>query len=186
MDPLAKSYPFVTPYAFAENATINSIDMDGLEKYLVVYEPIGNGVSKITITTVLNIETKRYENMELYFNDNSPFDQSRFILRIRNGHRFLGEPIITPKEQEATNENLNIEEYDLHYNHSEKYDDGNGKFSVNVTGPNPKGGKDIDVGIGKDFETKKFNRLVSVGYLMGISFQGGHLLILMVSMYQIY
>ncbi|MBD0286758.1 MAG: hypothetical protein ICV79_15210, partial [Flavisolibacter sp.] len=32
VDPLAKSYPWVSPYAFAENSPIENIDLDGLEK----------------------------------------------------------------------------------------------------------------------------------------------------------
>lgn len=35
-DPLTKSYPYLTPYAFAENDVISSIDLDGLEKYKIV------------------------------------------------------------------------------------------------------------------------------------------------------
>jgi len=36
VDPLAKQYPYKTPYDFAENDVIRSIDLDGLEKYVVV------------------------------------------------------------------------------------------------------------------------------------------------------
>jgi RHS repeat-associated protein len=36
VDPLTQNYPFLTPYAFAENDVISSIDRDGLEKYRVV------------------------------------------------------------------------------------------------------------------------------------------------------
>ena len=32
VDPLTKDYPYLTPYAFAENDVIRSIDLDGLEK----------------------------------------------------------------------------------------------------------------------------------------------------------
>jgi RHS repeat-associated protein len=35
-DPIAKDYPGVTPYAFAENDVIRSIDLDGLEKFIVI------------------------------------------------------------------------------------------------------------------------------------------------------
>lgn len=35
VDPLAKSYPWNSTYAFAENDVIRSIDLDGLEKYIV-------------------------------------------------------------------------------------------------------------------------------------------------------
>jgi RHS repeat-associated protein len=36
VDPLAKSYPWYTPYQFAGNTPIAAIDIDGLEEYLVV------------------------------------------------------------------------------------------------------------------------------------------------------
>jgi RHS repeat-associated protein len=36
VDPLTKQYSYLTPYAFAENDVISSIDLDGLEKYRVV------------------------------------------------------------------------------------------------------------------------------------------------------
>lgn len=35
VDPLSKSYPWNSPYAFAENDVIRSIDLEGLEKYIV-------------------------------------------------------------------------------------------------------------------------------------------------------
>jgi RHS repeat-associated protein len=35
VDPLFKSYPWNSPYAFAENEPISNIDLDGLEKYKV-------------------------------------------------------------------------------------------------------------------------------------------------------
>ena len=37
MDPLARSYPWYTPYQFAGNKPIWAIDLDGLEEYLVTY-----------------------------------------------------------------------------------------------------------------------------------------------------
>jgi RHS repeat-associated protein len=36
VDPLSKSYPWNSPYAFAENDVIRSVDLDGLEKFDVV------------------------------------------------------------------------------------------------------------------------------------------------------
>ena len=37
VDPLTKSYPWNSTYAFAENDVIRSIDLDGLEKYIVIF-----------------------------------------------------------------------------------------------------------------------------------------------------
>jgi len=37
VDPLAESYPELTPYLFASNAPIQAIDLDGLEAYHFTY-----------------------------------------------------------------------------------------------------------------------------------------------------
>ncbi|MFC4230257.1 RHS repeat domain-containing protein [Parasediminibacterium paludis] len=45
VDPLTKSYPYLTPFAFAENDVISCIDLDGLEKYRIVgrsFAPLGS------------------------------------------------------------------------------------------------------------------------------------------------
>jgi len=42
VDPLAKSYPWYTPYQFAGNKPINSIDVDGLEDHNVVTNEVDN------------------------------------------------------------------------------------------------------------------------------------------------
>ena len=39
VDPLAKSYPMLTPYQFASNKPINGIDLDGLEWVLQIHSP---------------------------------------------------------------------------------------------------------------------------------------------------
>ncbi len=39
VDPISKSYPELTPYQFASNTPIQAIDLDGLEKYTVFYQP---------------------------------------------------------------------------------------------------------------------------------------------------
>lgn len=51
-DPLTKSYPWYTPYQFASNSPIVSIDMDGLEGFVATGMPLGNsGVSHGMIIT---------------------------------------------------------------------------------------------------------------------------------------
>jgi hypothetical protein len=50
VDPLAKSYPWNSTYAFAENDVIRSIDLDGLEKLIIHAERIANvGTTKINM-----------------------------------------------------------------------------------------------------------------------------------------
>ena len=39
VDPLTNKYPELTPYQFASNTPIQAIDLDGLEKYYVFYQP---------------------------------------------------------------------------------------------------------------------------------------------------
>jgi uncharacterized protein RhaS with RHS repeats len=51
VDPLTKDYPWNSTYAFAENDVIRSVDLDGLEKVLVIYEKILNS-GKLTIIRV--------------------------------------------------------------------------------------------------------------------------------------
>ena len=61
VDPLSKSYPWNSTYAFAENDVIRAIDLDGLEKYIVINDE-KNKISKtvkgnnrtITYLTQLN------------------------------------------------------------------------------------------------------------------------------------
>jgi RHS repeat-associated protein len=40
VDPLTKDYPWYTPYQFAGNKPINSIDLDGLEELVTIYSPM--------------------------------------------------------------------------------------------------------------------------------------------------
>jgi len=51
-DPLTKSYPWYTPYQFAGNDVIRCIDVDGLERYLVVNTYSNGEVMRTTISQV--------------------------------------------------------------------------------------------------------------------------------------
>jgi RHS repeat-associated protein len=53
VDPLSNSYPWNSTYAFAENDVIRSIDLDGLEKFIVhQYYNKNNEVTRIIISRV--------------------------------------------------------------------------------------------------------------------------------------
>jgi RHS repeat-associated protein len=54
VDPLFKEYPWNSPYTFAENDVIRSIDLDGLEKYIVIYWYRNNSLLGATIRVVNN------------------------------------------------------------------------------------------------------------------------------------
>lgn len=48
MDPLAPEYPWNSTYAFAEGDVIRSVDLDGLEKKIVIYWTVqGGGISSL-------------------------------------------------------------------------------------------------------------------------------------------
>ena len=66
IDPLAKSFPWNSPYSYAENDVIRSIDLDGLEKYVVTYwYDNHNNHRKTTIRAIRAQDTS--EVMDLTF-----------------------------------------------------------------------------------------------------------------------
>jgi RHS repeat-associated protein len=52
VDPLTKDYPWYTPYQFAGNKPINSIDIDGLEEYNVIMWQSSSGAYRTRIHLV--------------------------------------------------------------------------------------------------------------------------------------
>ena len=56
VDPLAPDYPFYTPYQFAGNKPINSVDLDGLEELEVIQreQPGGGMPGRATITITVD------------------------------------------------------------------------------------------------------------------------------------
>jgi RHS repeat-associated protein len=58
VDPLAKDYPWNSTYAFAENDVIRSIDLEGLEKYIVITQMSQNG----GITKIQTIDNSSLKN----------------------------------------------------------------------------------------------------------------------------
>ena len=55
MDPLTKEYPWYTPYQFAGNKPINSIDLDGLEEFKVIGR-YHFGETEITMSTPRTVQ----------------------------------------------------------------------------------------------------------------------------------
>ncbi|OQP58939.1 hypothetical protein A3860_06865 [Niastella vici] len=168
VDPLTKSYPFMTPYAFAENDVIRSIDLDGLEKYLVIYEPIGNsGVAKIIIRTVNNIKTRINENMKITFTDHSENDQSAEILRIRNGFTMSA----GKSKDQHNSSNFHKGESFIINNASQKVENDK-DFSVTVTETDSRGREKV-VGESLTFSPAKFTEGISEGWGAGYNFKAG-------------
>ncbi len=74
VDPIAKSFPWNSPYAFAENDVIRSIDLDGLEKLLVeeMHDKYGrktktiiSGIRDITLKTAVEMDMMSAMNIRL-------------------------------------------------------------------------------------------------------------------------
>lgn len=77
VDPLTKSYPWNSPYAFAENDVIRSIDLEGLEKYIVHFRSFapwssfgdmgGGGYSGdnrgFSVSTESSVSSRVYQNV---------------------------------------------------------------------------------------------------------------------------
>ncbi|MBC7390412.1 MAG: hypothetical protein H7329_14440 [Opitutaceae bacterium] len=66
VDRLSREYAWNSSYAYAENDVIRSIDLDGLERYVVTnyYNSVGR-ITKTMITTLTNNQLHRLENMKL-------------------------------------------------------------------------------------------------------------------------
>ena len=64
VDPLAKSYPWYTPYQFAGNKPIVAIDIDGLEEYDVnrYFQSDGNGGYRVRLTMTYILEGEQRPN----------------------------------------------------------------------------------------------------------------------------
>lgn len=81
VDPLEKSYPWNSPYAFSENRVIDAIELEGLEKVLVVDQnerPADNGTSGTSYTG------EAYYLNEKTGDVNGPYDASTYPNSISN------------------------------------------------------------------------------------------------------
>ncbi|MEO5942430.1 MAG: RHS repeat-associated core domain-containing protein, partial [Ferruginibacter sp.] len=66
VDPIAKSFPWNSSYAFAENDVIRSIDLDGLEKLLIeeIHDKYGR-LTKTIISGIRDINLKAGVEMDM-------------------------------------------------------------------------------------------------------------------------
>jgi hypothetical protein len=66
VDPLTKEYPMLSPYPFAENQPIWAIDIDGLEKFIVInYLNKKNEIYKTEIRGIRSIDGKNVVNLAM-------------------------------------------------------------------------------------------------------------------------
>ncbi|MDC0201916.1 hypothetical protein OAJ56_01595, partial [Flavobacteriales bacterium] len=83
VDPLTNSYPWYTPYQFAGNKPINSIDLDGLEEH-EIYAEIDNVYVKIHNYSNI-IEQKKDLPMKEIIRSEGGMDDWNLIARTNNG-----------------------------------------------------------------------------------------------------
>ena len=160
VDPLTQSYPWNSPYSYAEGDVIRCIDLDGLEKYLVEYDQLKNGVSKIKITAVSDLE-RNIQRMDIKAEPKvSDFknDISKDVLRITNYQRFAGEKT---KLQENDTKLSAQEQFIGNKSPVEKSKSANQQFTVNVTQ------QQISIAKSKTFDDNKFIQKNVYGYIAG-------------------
>ena len=94
VDPLFKSYPWNSTYAFAENDVIRSIDLDGLEKLIVheIYNKYGQRTQTV-LSGIRDKDTKAAINLDLSSKMGIPLAKDDlYVLRHRgnvNGQIFF-------------------------------------------------------------------------------------------------
>jgi RHS repeat-associated protein len=87
VDPLSKSYPWNSPYAFAENDVIRSIDLDGLEKAVISMND--NTITfKITMAVFTNRPDKEINGVK-YQGGNMPEGCTNAVEVAKNNYNLL-------------------------------------------------------------------------------------------------
>jgi RHS repeat-associated protein len=76
VDPLTKSYPMLTPYQFASNMPINSIDLDGLEQLVAIRN---EGQDKPIFYTVSDEDGRRAIETQFWLAFKNDLDPGKFI-----------------------------------------------------------------------------------------------------------
>lgn len=86
VDPLAPDYPWNSPYAFSENRVIDAIELEGLEKYLIIYEMTKVSgklyIKKVTIQTLINKNTNQI--ISYHFSnkvDKEAYKKNKIVIR---------------------------------------------------------------------------------------------------------
>ncbi len=81
-DPLATSFPWNSPYSYAEGDLIRSIDLDGLEKYVVTYwYNKSNEHTKTTIKAIRRRDTKKVVELNFITANGRPLTYSDVHVR---------------------------------------------------------------------------------------------------------
>ena len=130
VDPLTKEYPMLTPYAFAENQPIWAIDLDGLEKYIVInYLNNSGAIYKTEIRGIRSTNGKNAVDMQMKnAHGKSLTSKDVYVVnKLSNGKLkdVGGKKNLTPEEQKLYNsskvvapENTEEGNGDLPYNNN--------------------------------------------------------------------
>jgi RHS repeat-associated protein len=106
VDLLAPDYPWLTPYAFAENQPIWAIDVEGLEKKIVILDDSRN-TDKVQVSRVLNDDGVEQEMNLRYKMGTGARVTTQEVLVLERGENGLtvvgGQDNLTPRQQEVVN-----------------------------------------------------------------------------------
>jgi RHS repeat-associated protein len=117
VDPLTSEYPHYTPYSFSGNKVINSIELEGLEEFLIIRENID--ASSYTLTSIWDITARNRDEkgkVQIYNASTgtlSVIRSSTLEERKNNYFRMCIKTSITPKLEEQTNSSAVARDYGL-------------------------------------------------------------------------
>jgi RHS repeat-associated protein len=153
VDPLNSEYPWNSTYSYAEGDVIRSIDLDGLEKYVVVnnYDKYGR-VTKIRVESIVTVGGAAIDqDFKIRKTNKDLTDNDIYIQHVRNG-QFIADDgsrngALTPRESMAYNTTIKSS------NSSKTFDTDNGIV-------NPE-----EAALGNEFTTSKLKSVYS--YIAG-------------------
>jgi RHS repeat-associated protein len=160
VDPLFKGYPWNSPYSYAEGDMIRSIDLDGLEKYVVTnyYNKFGQK-EETMIGVVSDKQTGEKQNMELRYDQGKKANESvaeGYDVLVRNLKENAKGQINTSYERR--NNLLPTENKILNSKKEVAVQDVN-PFQVGLGGAQLDGGQAITGSENAKFDDKKFEML---------------------------
>jgi RHS repeat-associated protein len=174
VDPLTKSYPQMSPYPFAMNDVTRCIDLDGLEKYLVIYEQVkkSSRITKVTIQTIVN-KSNEVQDMALKFEKGEHTNPSDEIFVVQNffdmngkKREYGGDDGNGNKSQFSKEEKLIYDKGKKRVDKEFKEETDNSIFATIDDGNNT-------IAKGKDFTTIGDKSILTTGYTSGQNYPVG-------------
>jgi RHS repeat-associated protein len=164
IDPLADQYVYNSTYAYAENDVIRAIDVEGLEKLVIIHEKINRAVFQVTTQTVSR--NGQFLNNNITINDPPEYKNLKIekdVLRIQNGSKING----VKSEVSQDDFRKNFEAFIMNNGVTEvnKVKEGGPPVHVeNIVNEN----KNTTIGVGADFGEIGDTYVKSVGYFSGL------------------